>query len=566
MNNSPQPLDQQGQPHPVWMGSTPQPRFPSLPSDLRVDVAVVGAGITGLTTAALLRQQGLTVAVLTQGRVGQGASGHTTAHLTQVLDVDYTTLVNDFGREIAHLAVHASGAAIDIIQRLCREFGMDCHLRRISGYRYTERAEEIENLRADAQAGRDLGLPIELVTTLPLQIKPKAAFRITDQGEFHPLRYLLGLAHVVHGNGGYVFEDTLVEDYHTGSPCILKTPRGTITCGHLVIATHTPMGKVLSIQSRLNPTNTYAIAARLQHPATAGVYWDMAEPYHYIRTYPNDDTLLIVGGCDHHTGENTDASQHHRDLVEYTRQRFPVESIEYRWSHQVFNSADGLPFIGAMPGADNVYFGSGYSGNGMTFGTVAGVIITDLMLNRSNSWAAAFTPSRIKPIAAARDAITENLTTAWRFVADRLATPEAQSTLDVQMGQGKIVEIEGNKAAVYRDNRNKLHVMSPVCRHMGCFVNWNNDQHTWDCPCHGGRYSATGHLLSGPPTRGLERQVSAEEEEAELQDRRPFGSHAHDQSAAPGTAPGRHAGTEQRQPAEESPRLKARRRTQKPEA
>jgi glycine/D-amino acid oxidase-like deaminating enzyme/nitrite reductase/ring-hydroxylating ferredoxin subunit len=487
----------------LWTVSAPARRHPALEGDVDVDVVVIGGGMAGLTTAWLLKQEGRRVAVVEMHRLLTGQTGQTTAHLTEMLDTPYATLISDFGEKGARLAAESTRAAIEKIASLVERQRIACGFRRLPGYRYAETEAQARELEREASASRQVGLMCTLTRDVPLPYPVKLALRVEDQAQFHPREYLLALAEGIPGEGSHIFEETRVTAVHQGAPCRVETERGTLTCRDVVEATTTPINR-LFLHTKLYPYRTYAVAAPLEGPLEAGLYYDSQEPYHYIRTQRVGGVdYVIVGGEDHKVGTEEDTGRHFAALEEYTRRHFPVGGISHRWSGQVIEPADGLAYIGRNSNARHVWVATGFSGTGMTFGTLAGMILSDLILGRQNPYAALYEATRVKPKAGVKDFIQENADVAFRFVADRLARPEAHELSEVPPGEGRIVEVDGHKLAVFREEGGAVHALSPVCTHLGCHVHWNKAERSWDCPCHGARYSPTGEVLNGPAVRNL---------------------------------------------------------------
>lgn len=487
----------------LWTVSAPARRYPAPRGELEVDVVVIGGGLAGLTTAYLLKQEGKKVAVVEMHRLLTGQTGQTTAHLTELLDTPYATLASDFGEKGARMAAASTRAAIERIAGLVERLRISCGFQRLPGFRYAETEREARELEREAAAARQAGLMCSLTNEVPLPYPVKLALRVEDQARFHPREYLLALAEGIEGDGSHILEETRVTELSEGVPCRVHTGRGIITCRDVVEATMTPLNRVF-LHTKLYPYRTYVVAGRLEGPLEAGLYFDSQEPYHYIRTQRVEGVdYVLVGGEDHKVGAEEDTGRHYEALETYTRRRFPVGRIEYRWSGQVIEPADGLAYIGRNSNARHVWVATGFSGTGMTFGTLSGMILTDLILGRQNPYAALYDATRVKPRAGARDFIQENAEVAFRFVADRLARPEAHALSEVPPGEGRIVEVDGKKVAVFREESGAVHAVSPVCTHLGCHVHWNKSERSWDCPCHGARYSPTGEVLNGPAVKGL---------------------------------------------------------------
>jgi glycine/D-amino acid oxidase-like deaminating enzyme/nitrite reductase/ring-hydroxylating ferredoxin subunit len=484
-----------------WFRGVERPSFPRLWGDRTADVAIVGGGITGLTAAALLREQGLSVVVVEARRIGDGVTGGTTAHLTAVTDCRFNELLSTFGEDGARRVWATGMAAIDRIETWVKEKSIACDFARIPGALYAAKEGHVSWLERQMQAARKIGVPFDDVDTLPLPFPVPRAMRFDGQARFHPLKYLYGLAGLVDGHNNRVFEESRVLHIQPGDPCHITTEDGRVTARHVFVATHSPIGLVTSVHTRMEAMRSYAIAVRLDGPAPEGLYWDSEDPYNYIRP---QDGLWLIGGRDHKTGHGSDLASRWDQLEAWARDRAKVVEVVDRWSDQVYESTDGLPFIGPMPAARNVYMATGYAGNGMTFGTAAGMMFADHVLGRKNPWSDLYDVGRVHPIAEAPRFLKENIESAVEFVMGRLSPGDARSLEAVPQGEGRLVRVDGKKVAAYRDEDGELHLMSPVCTHAGCHVAWNDAEKTWDCPCHGGRYSAMGEVLDGPPVRGLD--------------------------------------------------------------
>jgi glycine/D-amino acid oxidase-like deaminating enzyme/nitrite reductase/ring-hydroxylating ferredoxin subunit len=483
--------------------------YPPLTGDQRVDVAVVGAGITGLTAARLLVREGKRVAVLDQGRVGSGTTGGTTAHVTQVPDLRYHQLRSKWGADDLRVVVDSTRAALERIAAFVEEDAIDCDFTRIPAFLYTEHQDEVSKLEEEVQAANEAGMPASLVRETPLPFPVAAAVRYEDQARFHPLSYVASLARTVHRNGGRIYENTRVVEVEAGEPCRVRTERGTLLADSVLFATHTPAGFSL-LHAELEPYRSYVVGAHLrQGTPPDGLFFDTEDPYNYTR---RQGDLLIVGGKDHKTGEDGKPEESYRELEEYVRRRWDVASIDYRWSAQFYDPPDGLPMIGRAVTSQQVFVATGYSGVGMVFGTLGGMLLADFALERENPWAEVYRPSRIKPLAAGPQVLKMNLEAGVAFVKDRLTTHKVETLTEIPPGEGRVVEVNGKRTAVYRDESGAAHAVSAVCTHAGCLVHWNSAEKSWDCPCHGSRFAIDGGVLEGPAVKGLEAvEVSASE-------------------------------------------------------
>ena len=404
-----------------WLASSNEKRFPVLPeTGLEVDVAVVGGGIAGVTAALLLKQSGKRVAVLESRQIGCGETGHTTAHVTAIQDMPFRIIQSKFGREGARRIVAAGIQAIELIERQVRAFNIDCDFERLPGYVFTELEPKVEELRREIRAARNAGLDVSFVDEIPLPFEIQGALRIEDQARFHPTRYLARIAQQIPGEGSFVFEHTHVTQVVDGSPCVVKTEHGEVRAQQVLGATDAVNINRFFLQAKVAPFRSYAIALRVDREFD-GLFYDTAEPYHYIRTHPDaEGPLLIVGGADHRVGEERDTEQCYRELEQYVRQRFEAGPVAYRWSGQIEEPLDGLPYIGRNSLSSNVYVATGFSGNGMVNGTIAAMVICDLVLGRENPYAELLAATRLKPLASARHFVSENREYPMRLLKDRL--------------------------------------------------------------------------------------------------------------------------------------------------
>ncbi len=486
----------------LWLDTTSTPKFPKLSGRVDVDALVVGAGITGITTAYLLKEAGLTVAVVDQQDVGGGETGHTTAHLTYVTDTRLSELVKMHGRDAAQACWDSGMLALKEIKRLAGREDIDCSLRAVPAFLVAAQDDESENLRAEAKLADELGFDAEFVAADPLL--GRAAVRFANQYRFHPLRYLFPLAQTLPGAGSHVFRHTCGSNIDAEKH-ELHADGGVIGYRTLIAATHVPIqgergtfGAAL-FQTKIAGYSTYAIEASVDDAPDA-LFWDTNDPYLYLRTQPAKEGVhVIIGGEDHKTGQEADTDACYARLAARLKEIFPHARPERRWSGQVWESPDGLPYIGEV--GENQFAATGFGGNGITFGTCAAMLLRDLITKKPYACAVLYSPQR-KVLHGAGRYLRENADFPARFVADHLRPAET----DLHRCQGAIVRVDGKKSAVYLDEHGKRTVLSPVCPHMGCIVAWNPAEKTWDCPCHGSRFLPTGELMAGPAEAGLERR------------------------------------------------------------
>jgi glycine/D-amino acid oxidase-like deaminating enzyme/nitrite reductase/ring-hydroxylating ferredoxin subunit len=487
----------------LWDATASSPVYQPLRGDLQADAVIVGAGITGLTAALLLAEKGRRVVVLEKETIGSGETGNTTAHLTVAIDARYHYVKRHYSREEARLVADASRASLEKIAELVQRYAIDCHFRRVPGYLYTEKRKYVAELKNEGSAAREAGLDAQWVNEVPLPFETRGAVLWPEQAQFHPREYLAGLAKHAVAAGAQIFERTFATKIEAG---VVETEHGRVTAGHVFMATNVPIAGFTHIHTKAAAYRSYAMAFSAPERHPDGLFWDTADPYHYTRWQETDEgTFLIVGGEDHRTGEEEDTEGCFSRLAGYTRQYYGPHEERYRWSGQIIEPHGGLPMIGGS--SEQVYVSTGYAGQGMTFGTVGGMLVSDLILGVSNPWKDLFDPMRNRPHVTTREFITENLHFPAHLVADRLtsADVEGKSTEEVGKGEGRIIKVDGRKIAAYRDDAGALHCLSPVCPHMKCDVAWNPAERTWDCPCHGSRFTPQGDVLNGPAHEPLEK-------------------------------------------------------------
>lgn len=466
-----------------------------LEGDRQVDVAVVGAGITGLTTALELLKKGHKVCVLEKGRIGHGTTGSTSAHLSTYWDGGYPEILNSFGVASASMVARSMTEALNYIEENSRFAQDGADFKRVPGYVFAESKNSARNFEIQFQCTKDVGLPVKKVNEVPIGFATENAFRIENQGIFHPLKYLHGLASEITKQGGEIFENSAAVSLHPD----LKTSSATIRYKHLVLATHTPLGRNV-LQTALSACRSFVTVIRSQTPLEEALYWDSAQPYNYIRTYGEDLRTLIIGGKDHHTGHN-ESSASYRDLHDYTRSHFGVVEWLAQWSSQFYEPTDRLPMIGKSPFSENVWVATGFSGDGLTFGTYSGILLSQLISNEENRHSELYTPSRGR-WAANKNFLQQNVQVTSHLIKDRLPDNSVDFSL-LAPGTGAVSHGPLGGKAAYRAENGELIELSAVCSHMGCVVHWNDGEKSFDCPCHGSRFSTRGEVLEGPATKGL---------------------------------------------------------------
>jgi len=487
----------------LWTETGRRDRYAPVRSTLSTDVVVVGAGITGLTSALLFQRDGRSVVVLEADEVGGGTTGSTSAHVTCVTDTRYARLRDQLGQEGAATFTMAQRYAFETLCALARGSVVPCELEQVPAYLYTESPEAVAGLEAEVEAARELGVGAALTRSCPLPFPVEAAILFPRQARFHPLNFLTGLARQFIDEGGHIFAGSRVTSLEEqNDSVVLKTAGGTVRAGSVILATHTPLGVNL-VHTEVAPYCSYLVALQSERRVPDALFWDTASPYHYLRRVRQEgEDLLLLGGEDHKTGQESDPLECYRRLEDYARTRFPSSEVVRRWSSQYYEPADGLPYVGRSPFSKNVFLATGYAGTGLVQGVMAAQVLADLLQGRESDVARLVDATRLRPLAAGPKMVAENLDAAVRFVGDRVGRWD-DSAVEIGRGQGGLVEVEGEKLAVYRDGQGALHARSAVCTHLGCIVHWNEAERTWDCPCHGGRFTPTGEVASGPPLAPL---------------------------------------------------------------
>src|SRR5438876_5236594 len=500
-----------------------------LTENLTPDICVICAGIAGVTAAYLLAREGRDVVLIDDGPVGGGMTGRTTAHLVNALDDRYCELEKILGQEFSRLSAESHTAAIDRIEKIVGDENLDCDFLRVDGYLFLPPGGSVTDLKHELDAAHRAGLgEVERVDDIPVgKFTTDGVLRFPRQAQFHPLKYLNGLARATTDRGSRIFTETRVVKVEDGDQVRIETSKGySIRARAAIVATNCPINDRLVIHSKQAPYSTYVLALRVTREVEHLLLWDTAEtaeeekqtlgpiPYHYLRfARDNKGDVLIVGAEDHKTGQASDFEARLAKLERWTRDHFPfVGEITDHWSGQVMEPVDGIAYIGRNPGDKNVFVVTGDSGNGMTHGTIAGILITDLICGRENPWTKLYDPSRktLSPKVVA-DYVAENANVVAQL-RDYVTPGDEPDAEKIQSGGGAILREGAKKIAAYRDEQGTLHKFSAVCPHLKCIVRWDDCEKTWDCPCHGSRFDALGRVLNGPAISDLEEVESSEVE------------------------------------------------------
>lgn len=495
------PTELPGKAGSFWLRLPSRAARPPLGAERRADVAIIGAGMIGLTTAVLLAREGADVVVLEAGRLGRGVTGRTTAKLSSLHGLTYDSLERKQGSEKASVYAGANEAGIDLVAELADELGFDCDFRRKDNLTYTEDPERRGEIEAEVAAAQRAGLPAELVESTDLPFAVPAAVSVPDQAEFHPVKYLHGLADELDAGGQRLFERTRATGVAGGTVETEEGPR--VIAEHVVLATHLPILDRGGHFALVEPERSYGLSMSAEGPLPAAMYLSADRPSRSIRTAPRDgQEVLIVGGAGHRMGSG-DAGESFRDLERFARESFGVTEIESRWSAHDYMPADGLPMVGPLwPFGGNVSFATGMRKWGLAMGASAARILADGALGRENPMAETFDPRRLPPPSSLVGLARNGAEFGLHFLGDRLMRDGGEDEL--APGEGEIADSGLGKVARYRDTAGKLHEMSARCTHLGCIVEWNASESTFDCPCHGSRFEATGEVLDGPAIHPLE--------------------------------------------------------------
>ena len=491
-----------------WTTTAPATtRFPVLDHDLEVDVCVVGGGITGLTTALLLHDAGARVALLEGREVASGTTGSTTAKVTSLHGLTYSELLKTVGEDRARTYGQANEAAIEVIRSLVDRFGIDCDADDRPAYTYTTEAAKLDKVREEAEVAARLGLPASFTEETELPYPVLGAVRFDRQLQFHPRRYCLGLAQALQEAGVPVFERTWVGDVsEEGTRAVVRAEGGTVTADEAVVATLLPFVDAGGYFAKAHPVRSYALVARVPGPVPQGMYLGSDTPSRTIRSVPLGDGEegLLLGGRSHKVGQGQPMQEHYDELEAWARDSFAIRSIEARWSAHDYVTVDQVPYVGRSARRRRTWVATGFKKWGLSNGTAAAAVLAGGITGSPSPWAELYDATRINPSRdAVQEFVKENANVAKRFVVDHVRRLTARSVAHLAPGEGGLVDLDGNKVAAYRDEDGEVHAVSAVCRHLGCTVDWNDAERSWDCPCHGSRYDTDGRVLCGPTTAAL---------------------------------------------------------------
>lgn len=502
---------------PYWIASVQPFATRKLSQTIDTEVVVIGGGIAGVSVAYNLARNGVKVVLVEDGNIGSGETGRTSAHLVSALDDRYYDLEAMYGEESTKMIADSHMRAIDFVESVCETESIDCEFERVPGYLFLHRNDKADALIREFESTRKAGLDVTEMRGVPGMNEEARCLRFANQAQFHPLKYLKGLCEAIMEYGGEIYTDTHAKEINGEG--IITAEGHRVNAQHVVVATNSPVNNKLLLHLRQYAYRSYIVGMKVKKGVVPhALWWDTGDhevnsdfaPYHYVRIQPYDEQydLLICGGEDHPTGlpeanDGTEVMRYSR-LEQWARKRFPVEDTIYHWSGQVMETMDALGYIGKNPmDSDNIYIVTGDSGNGLTNAGVAAMLITSLIIKGDHPWKDLYSPSRFKLFTAGKVFVKEVIGGLTQYMKTKPHNTERDSLAGLRAGEGKIVELRGRKYAVYKDEGSLLHFVSAECTHLGCLVKWNTDEKTWDCPCHGSRFTFEGKVVNGPANKDL---------------------------------------------------------------
>lgn len=496
----------------LWEYTSKQTDFPSLSGTPSFDVAIIGGGITGLTCAYRLKQAGYTVAVLEKDRIGQGTTGHTTAKVTSAHGIVYQPLIKHFGKDLAKIYADANQWAIQWMGDLVRSRNIDCDFTPMNAYIYAETDQERGEVESEMKAAESLGLPVFFSDTPDLPFATKGAVGFRDQALFHPRKYLLGLLDAIQGDGSFIYENTMAGQVNEGNPCEVVTDHGTVKAQHVIVATMYPFLMAGAFYTKLFPKQSYVMAATINGNLPDGMFYSAGDYGTTIRPHPfKEGPVLIFGGDVNKVGQGGDIVERYRTLEKKFRSAFDIRSLEYYWTTQDALSMDGVPYIGKISTRSrSIYVATGFKQWGLTHGTVAAQILSDMIQGKDNPWLKLYDATRLKPSASIKEFAMENANVGKELVKGLLSRPP-HDLGQLANDTAALVQQDNAQIGVYKDEKGQVFSVGRTCTHLGCQVNWDNAERSWDCPCHGSRFDHTGNVEYGPAAKNLEQKEVKEE-------------------------------------------------------
>lgn len=491
--------------------TTVRSEYRQLRSNIEADVAIVGGGITGMIAALQLIVAGKTVVIVEADRIAGSTTGFSTGNLYVPLQTKYHKILGDFNKDTVDTIAHSRKKAIDFVERTVLEHNIDCQFNRRPWYMYTNDPKNVSIVQDEVETLKNADMNIEFVDEMPLNVEFITAAKMGNQARFNPYKFVAELAHILGKQGCSIYEGSSVINIEENENCTVHTKLGKVTADHVIEATHIPKG-INMVDTLVYPHRSYVVAAEINEPYPDGNFWDMdKEPAHAISSHganSNELEMLMFAGNHHKTGQSDKSyTQHYKEIEEFIDKTYPGASIKYHWSAQHYTPADGVAYIGKIGSFSNKkYMATGFAADGLTYGVVAGIIISNMITGNDNPWLSAYDSTRIKPVSSSKEFVKENINVAMQLIKDYPQFGEVESLSEIDKLEGRTLQVNGEKLAAYRDENGELHVHSAICPHMKCIINWNDAEKTWDCPCHGSRFSVDGEVIEGPALDPLEKR------------------------------------------------------------
>ncbi|WP_102272999.1 FAD-dependent oxidoreductase [Cytobacillus massiliigabonensis] len=484
------------------------PSFEKLSEHTSVDIVIVGGGITGITAGYLLIKEGFKVAILEAGSILSGTTGHTTAKITAQHGLIYDELINHFGLEKASLYYNSANESLEFIRNTVKEKQIECDFSQEDAFIYATTDEYAQKIEKELEAYETIGINGGLVEGIPFNIKTKTTLSMRDQAQFHPLKYLERLVQDFVKAGGIIYEGTTATDIGEGDhPVVITRDGHRVKCKNIIAASHFPFVDMMGFYfARMYQERSYVLGVKVKEEFPGGMYISADSPTRSLRYTPyNDEKLILVGGESHKTGQGIDMMKHYEALEAFAKETLGITDIPYRWSTQDLITLDKLPYIGPITKQKSgIYVATGYRKWGMTNGTTAALLLRDLIIGAENPYKELFDPARFQTDPSLKEVISINTDVAKHLIKGKLETVSKEPS-DLENDEGSVVMINGKRAGAYKDKEGKLHLIDTTCTHMGCETEWNAGERTWDCPCHGSRFSYDGEVFNGPAKKPLKK-------------------------------------------------------------
>lgn len=492
----------------VWNANVSAPAYPQLNNDLETDVVIVGGGITGITAAYLLAAAGKNVVLLEARKIANGSTAFSTGNLYAAVGERLATIEKKHGEQVMLDVVKSRNTAINFIENQVLNHRIDCEFQRVPWHLFTTHSssDKTKEVREEFEAGQRASLEAHNIVPSAFPFSDVTEIATFDrQAQFNSYKYVLALSGLINMSNCSIYENSTVLNIEDGDPCIVHTAYAKIKANHVIMATHSPKG-IYQVHTEMEVYREFALAAKLKGPLpTESIYWHLINSEQYsVRPYKNDDgEFLIALGEPYLVGTSDNNEARLQRIEQYVHRHFEIDHIAYRWAAQNYKSGDGLPYIGVSPLQKNTYIATGFKADGLVYGTLAAMLITDDILGKEHPWFKLYSPTRFTPIASAKQFAKESFTVVTHLLKDHLAYGEVANLKEIKNGEGKSLTVDGEKVAAYRDENSELHIVSSVCTHLGCIVHFNSAEKSWDCPCHGSRFTIDGKVIEGPAYKNL---------------------------------------------------------------